>query len=117
MVAEAGTAVPDGVGTIPVADRGQTVVARQVISKIATQAAREVTPVTRPRADVDEFRAGTATLELQVEVPYPAPLRQTADRLRAQVINTVGRLAGVRVRRVDIDVRWSREPATRRKPS
>lgn len=99
------------------AERGRTVVARQVISKIATQAARDVVPVTRPRADVDEFRAGTATLELQVEVPYPAPLRQTADRLRAQVIGTVGRLTGVRVRRVDIDLRWSRATPTRKRPS
>lgn len=98
-------------------ERGRTVVARQVISKIATQAAGEVTPVTRPRAEVDEFRSGTATLEVQVDVPYPAPLRQTADQVRAQVIGTVGRLTGVRVRRVDIDLRWSRETPARRRPS
>lgn len=99
---------------MPVKLRGETVVARQVIQKIAAQAAREVSAVSRPKVVLDEFRAGTATVAVQVEVPYPVPLRRTADQLRARVIDRLDELAGVRVRRVDVDLRWAGATAVRR---
>ncbi len=102
------------------AERGRTVVDRQVIEKIAEQAACEVT-------DAGEHRRAFATipgdgggrlpvhaqldgaeawLSVEVALTYPGPLRAATEALRQHVVTRVEHLVGVSVRRVDIRVGW-----------
>lgn len=100
--------------------RGQLVLAKQVVEKIAGQVAAEVSTAggrsggflgigshadlsARPKVDV-ELAGRTATLALDIAVAYPVSIRQATDRVRQQVTRRVHELTGVEVTRVDITV-------------
>ena len=100
--------------------RGRLVLAKQVVEKIAGQVAGELATAggrsggflgigartdlsARPKVDV-ELSGRTATLSLEMAVAYPVSIRQTTDRVRAQVTRRVTDLTGVEVTRVDITV-------------
>lgn len=101
--------------------RGSTVILPRVVERIAAQAVREVSgaagtgprvlglPVGTPRsdgaptvhADVD---GPVATLEVEMAVVYPAPVLDVARRVRQRILERIGQLTGLRVRRLDIAV-------------
>ncbi|MET1008184.1 MAG: Asp23/Gls24 family envelope stress response protein [Propionibacteriaceae bacterium] len=100
--------------------RGRLVLTAQVVEKIASQAASEMTQAgswrdgvlglgrdaaskARPRAKVD-LSVDSADLELWVGVAYPGSIRAATRRVREHVIARVEDLTGIDVRRVDIDV-------------
>lgn len=100
--------------------RGQLVLAKQVVEKIAGQVASEISAAggrsggflgigahtdltARPRVDV-ELAGRTATLAIEMAVAYPVSLRRATDRVRHQVTHRVTQLTGVEVTRVDITV-------------
>ncbi|HET9648484.1 MAG TPA: Asp23/Gls24 family envelope stress response protein [Microlunatus sp.] len=101
-------------------DRGRLVIGRNVVEKIARQAASEVATAggrtggvlgigshtdmsALPEADV-ELSSRTASIDLDISVAYPTPLRQTTERVRQHVMDRVAQLAGVEVSRIDITV-------------
>lgn len=114
----------------PWADRsraGTLTVPAAVVAKIAAQAASELPEVGaasggilgigsrrnfdgRPRAEAQLF-GSTAVLELDLGLTYPTPLRETTERIRAHVIERVGRLTGFVVEQVDVQISWL-HPAT-----
>lgn len=98
------------------AQRGRLVVAKQVVEKLAAQAAVEVTTgehrmVFAPRTDSDpgpvvavQLDGSDTWLQVEVDLVYPAPLRATTDDLRAHLVRRVEELSGLTVRRLDIRV-------------
>ena len=107
--------------TRPAPDRGRLVVARQVVEKIAEQAAFEVTETGAERRAFAVVPGGDpggrvpvtaqldgdqAWLNVDVALTYPGPLRAATEELRHHVVTRVEELAGVSVRRVDIRVGW-----------
>lgn len=103
------------------AERGTTTIADRVVERVAghavtlvdgaSAAPRRVLGVSvggdRPdrEASVDARVDGhTATIEATVAVDWPASVREVATRLRQQVREDVGRVTGVRVEHVDVDV-------------
>lgn len=112
-------AAPPGDRVTP-RQRGQLVLAKQVVEKIAGQVASEVGAAggrsggflgigahsdlsARPQVDV-ELAGRTATLAIDIAVAYPVSIRQATDRVREQVTRRVHALTGVEVTRVDITV-------------
>jgi uncharacterized alkaline shock family protein YloU len=105
-------------------------VADAVVEKIAAQAASEVDDVegvaprllglTRPGARhaprpqvAARIDGRLARLTVSVGVRYPAPLRHVSDAVRRHVTETVGHLASLDVREVDVEVvALVREPLT-----
>jgi uncharacterized alkaline shock family protein YloU len=100
--------------------RGQLVLAKQVVEKIAGQVASEIGAAggrsggflgigahsdlsARPQVDV-ELAGRTATLAIDLAIAYPVSIRQATDRVREQVTRRVHALTGVEVTRVDITV-------------
>ena len=107
--------------TRPAPDRGRLVVARQVVEKIAEQAAFEVTETGTERRAFAVVPGGDpggrvpvaaqldgdqAWLTVDVALTYPGPLHAATEELRRHVVTRVEELAGVSVRRVDIRVGW-----------
>lgn len=107
-------------------DRGETVLARRVLEKTASQVARDETFAggssggflgigaradlsARPDASV-ELAGNVASLKVTVGLPYPVPLRQATEQLRRRITERVTALTGVQVRQVDITVSWLRPP-------
>ena len=105
-----------------VGDRGATALSRKVLEKIAGQVAKDETAAggssggflgigaqpdlsARPKTDV-ELTGNIASLRIQVGLPYPVPVRQTADQLRERISHRVTELTGVEVRQVDVTVSW-----------
>lgn len=102
------------------ADRGRTVVDKQVIEKIAEQAAFEVTDASEHRRAFAlvpgdpsgrlpvnaQLDGAEAWLSVDVALSYPSPLRAATEALRQHVLARVEHLVGVTVRRVDIRVGW-----------
>ncbi|MFI6450147.1 Asp23/Gls24 family envelope stress response protein [Streptosporangium amethystogenes] len=99
--------------TVPAELRGRTDISDRVVSRIAAGAAREVARVRKvgergplslrggTRAAVD----GTlATLQLDVTMEYPAPIREVADEVRRHVAERVMTLTGMDIGHIDIDV-------------
>ena len=98
--------------------RGGTEVTGQAVARIAHQALSEIDEalpaprrmlgVRRGRRSAAEARAwvdgGLAAVTLRVSVVYPAPVREVTRRLREHVRAVVGRLTGLEVRQVDIEV-------------
>ncbi|WP_198025385.1 Asp23/Gls24 family envelope stress response protein [Brachybacterium phenoliresistens] len=93
--------------------RGSTTVPRQVVARIAEQAAAETAasaagrgarPAARPDADC-ELYGRTAVLRLEVDLAHPVPLAATLRSLRAHVVRRVEALAGVSVGRLDVEIR------------
>lgn len=97
--------------------RGRTVLLDRVVEKTAAAAAAEVEYVhatgrgavgqllgTRPTIAVRTSIDGhLAQLSLEVEIDYPAPLRQVTRRLRQHVVDRVHELCAMTV--TDLDVR------------
>ena len=102
------------------AERGRTVVDKQVIEKIAEQAALEVTDQSEHRRAFAvvpgdgggrlpvsaQLDGSEAWLSLDVALSYPGPLRAATEALRQHVLARVEHLVGVSVRRVDIRIGW-----------
>ncbi|MEU8036108.1 Asp23/Gls24 family envelope stress response protein [Streptosporangium sp. NPDC049078] len=98
---------------VPAERRGRTEISDQVVSRIAAHAAGEV-----PRVrEVGEwkplfFRGGThatldadlATLQIDVTVEYPAPIREVAEEVRRHVAERVMTLTGKDVGHIDVNV-------------
>lgn len=121
------TAVVAGRAASPVAvdreeprRRGRLVLPERVIEKIAGQAASEIAVASgrsggvlgigadpdsdaRPRVEVD-LSSVSADLSIKVGIAYPGSIRAATQQLREHVTRRVEELAGVDVRRVDIDV-------------
>ena len=100
--------------------RGQLVVSRRVVEKIASQAAVEIASAgglsggflgvgshadlsSRSTVDVD-LSGHTATIKVEVAIAYPSPIAAAAEQVRRQVMSRVNDLAGVRVTRVDVTI-------------
>ncbi|MCC9144427.1 MULTISPECIES: alkaline shock response membrane anchor protein AmaP [unclassified Arthrobacter] len=107
-------------------DRGETVLARRVLEKTASQVARDETFAggssggflgigtradlsARPDATV-ELAGNAASLKVTVGLPYPMPLRQATEQLRRRITERVTALTGVQVKQVDITVSWLKPP-------
>ncbi|WP_146360132.1 Asp23/Gls24 family envelope stress response protein [Arthrobacter yangruifuii] len=121
------TALAPALGQIwDVEDRGETVLARRVLEKTASQVARDETFAggtsggfmgigsradlsARPDASV-ELAGNIASLKVTVGLPYPMPLRQATEQLRRRISERVTELTGVQVRQVDITVSWLKPP-------
>ncbi len=101
--------------------RGSTTVPRQVVARIAEQAAAEAADrgarlgglpgptlrsrtAARPEADC-ELYGRTAVLRLEVDLAHPVPLAPTVRSLREHVVRRVESLAGVSVGRLDVEIR------------
>ncbi|MEO7060897.1 MAG: Asp23/Gls24 family envelope stress response protein [Lapillicoccus sp.] len=123
-----------GTGRVPARTRGRLVLEKKVIERVAAKAATESdTGLTggvsggflgfgthadlgaRPATTV-ELVGRTATVQLEVTIAYPTPIRAATDAIRRQVTDRVHELTGVRVTRVDIAVSALRavDPATTR---
>lgn len=104
----------------PAARRGRLVLADTVVEKIAGQAAAEVGTVhgrsggllgigshddrtARPQVDVD-LSGDHADVSVKVGVAYPGSIPETTRALRGHVVSRVRELAGVEVRRLDVEV-------------
>ena len=98
--------------------RGRTVILDRVVQKTAAAAAAEVEHVhaagrgavgqllgSRPAIAVQASIDGhLAQLSLEVEIDYPAPLRQVTRRLREHVVDRVHDLCAITVTDLDIHV-------------
>lgn len=98
--------------------RGRTVLLDRVVEKTAAAAAAEVEHVhatgrgavgqllgSRPTIAVESSIDGhLAQLTLEVEIDYPAPLRQVTRRLREHVVGRVHDLCAITVTDLDIHV-------------
>ncbi len=100
--------------------RGNLVLSRRVVEKIASQAALEIATVggksggflgfgyhadlsSRPTVSAD-LSGRTAALHVQVAIAYPSPIARAAEQVRRQMMERVSSLAGVHVSRVDVTV-------------
>lgn len=103
---------------VPADDRGTTEVTGRVVERIAGRALTEVDDIAgvprrllgvplghEPAARASAWVDGRiATITLRVSVVYPAPVREVSQRLREHVRAVVGRLTGLDVRQVDIEI-------------
>ncbi|CAM4060653.1 Asp23/Gls24 family envelope stress response protein [Nocardiopsis rhodophaea] len=103
-------------------ERGSTSISERVVTKIAARTAAEVAGVGEVSGGLGRlFGAGapstrvtvrlsgreaerTATIRLGIAVRYPLPAATTAQHVREHVADTVERLTGIRVGRVDIEI-------------
>jgi hypothetical protein len=105
-----GAAPEESRGGTEVTGRAVARLAHQALSEIdeAAPAPRRVLGVPRGRGSAAEARAwvdgGLAAVTLRVSVAYPAPVREVTQRLREHVRSVVGRLTGLDVRQVDIEI-------------
>lgn len=100
--------------------RGQLVVSRLVVEKIASQAAVEIAAAggrsggflgigshanlsSRPKVNVD-LSGHTATIAVAVAIAYPSPIAAAAVQVRRRIMSRVGELAGIQVTRVDVTI-------------
>ena len=102
--------------------RGETIIAPNVVEKIATRAASEVdgvggvveTGLSRflpwsigdrsPARASAEVGAETVSVDLTVNVVYPEPVSQVTNRVRDQVTRRLAELCGLRTTEVNISV-------------
>lgn len=93
-------------------DRGRLDIAPQVVERIAEGAARRVPGVRAVSRRLGDDRlpvtarvlGDSASLHVQIAVGYPSPVRETCRAVRQAVTDEVGRLAGVTVTRLDLQV-------------
>jgi uncharacterized alkaline shock family protein YloU len=93
---------------VPPAERGATRIADRVVAKIAAQAAREAAGplprgASRPHATV-VVHHGTARLRVQLELDYPTDIGARCRAVRRHVTERVGKLAGLDVLEVAVQV-------------
>ena len=109
-------------GSLTVADRVVERVAGYAVTLVeeASAAPRRVLGVTVGSAAADREASvdarvdgHTATVEATVAIAWPASVRTVTARLREQVRADVGRITGVRVAHVDVDVVSMTAPAAR----
>jgi uncharacterized alkaline shock family protein YloU len=100
------------------AGRGSTEVTSRAVERIASRALAEVDDVSasprrvlgvplgrRPAEGVSAWvDGGMAMITLRVSVTYPVSVREASRRLRAHVRTVVGRLTGLDVRQIDIEI-------------
>ena len=111
-------APPAGAELAPAGQRGSTDIADRVVEKIAAGAVAEVDDAygsarrllglrmpgaTAPRVTV-LIDGHLATVRVAMSVRYPAPIRQVAREVREHVMERVGKLTGLDVRHVDIEI-------------
>ncbi|MER7764112.1 DUF6286 domain-containing protein [Streptomyces sp. NPDC097619] len=79
------------------AGRGATVIADEVVRKIARQAATEALPTGAPSVSAGSaaIHGRTAQVSLRVALPYPAPLAEDAHRLQRHVASRTAQLTGL----------------------
>lgn len=103
-----------------VTPRGETIIAPAAVEKIAARAASEVDgvggvvqtglqrllpwKVGSPAQAAAEVGAETVTVDLTVNVVYPQPVAVVTNRVRAQVIQRLSELCGLRATDVNISV-------------
>jgi len=112
--------LPGPVLAVEPAQRGRLVMARNVVEKVASQAAMEAVatsgrsrgllglgakpdPGARPKVDAD-LSTNSTDLAIAVGLTYPCSIRTATQQIRDHVTRRVEQLTGVDVRRVDIDV-------------
>lgn len=112
-------AAPPGTGPLPEPeDRGRTTIADRVVERIAAAAAAEVDAATgtarrvlgvavtgadRPRVSA-RVHGAEATVDIDMSVSWPAPVRQVTRRVREHVGERLVTLVGLRSARVDVRV-------------
>lgn len=102
--------------------RGETTMDAQVVEKIAAQIALDETLAggssggflgigghidlaARPRTSV-QVTGKFASLNVEVALPYPSPLREASNFLRRRLMQRVQELTGLEVKQVDITIAW-----------
>lgn len=94
----------------PPAYRGSLRIGERVVEKIAARAAREATGAAAPDTKLRDPKAGVklrddhATVRLDLDVPYPGPVKDVAGAVRQRVRSDVERLTGMPVVRIDVVV-------------
>ncbi|MGD0555214.1 MAG: Asp23/Gls24 family envelope stress response protein [Streptosporangiaceae bacterium] len=110
------------------AERGRTVLAPQVVDKIAAQAATEIDGISglqrriagrsvgseRVRAESD-LDGQVVAVRLQLAVAFPAPLLELTRRVRQHVTGQIQTLCSLQVDHVDITVAALRADASQRR--
>jgi uncharacterized alkaline shock family protein YloU len=76
----------------------------EAVRRIAVDAARDITGVGRDVQVRVKLVRGEAALALKLPVHYPMPIWQVATACRAHVRSRLSERAGIKVRRVDIEV-------------
>ncbi|MFH9355713.1 Asp23/Gls24 family envelope stress response protein [Kitasatospora sp. NPDC017646] len=92
--------------------RGATVIPDRVVARLAAHAAHQAlaglaektAAASAPSAQAT-VRAGTARLELTVDLPYPLDILATARTVQHHVTDQVGRLTGLLIGEVSLTVR------------
>ncbi|GAA1696756.1 Asp23/Gls24 family envelope stress response protein [Fodinicola feengrottensis] len=99
------TAIVEATAQSTVDTRGRLDIDNRVVERIAATAAAQVEAVSTspPRARI-RMADDRATIELQVVVRWPAPLRATARRVREKVAEQVPLLTGFAVAAVHVTV-------------
>jgi len=113
------TMAQDGPSTTP---RGRDIVATRVVEKIAAQSAWEIAGTAgrsggflgfgghgdaskRPKVSA-ELAGDVAVLQVELGIGFPAPVRRLVHDVQETLTREVGRMAGVAVSRVDVEVIW-----------
>jgi uncharacterized alkaline shock family protein YloU len=113
-------AVPSTPLTVP-GQRGRTIIADRVVTKIATQAVAEVGQTGGAARQLIGLTVGRQTgegparvsvrvngnlvmIQMRLSLAYPAPVRSLTREVRRHVMEQVTALTGLEVRHVDIEV-------------
>ncbi|WP_329493579.1 Asp23/Gls24 family envelope stress response protein [Kitasatospora herbaricolor] len=96
-------------GPVPPRERGATTVPPHVVTRIATRTGRQVLAErtgasTLPRVSAS-VHLGTARLHLALALPYPIDLAPACRDIQRAVADQVGRLTGLRITEVTLDIR------------
>ena len=96
-------------GPVPSRERGATTVPPHVVTRIATRAGRQVLAERTGASTLPKVSAsvhpGTARLRLALSLPYPLDLAPACRDIQRAVAEQVGRLTGLRITEVTLDIR------------
>lgn len=116
-------AAPSAVAADDASERGRTVVTHQAVERIAARLVADCPDVGGTARRVLGLGGGDAvvavrlhgaravSLAVRCSVPYPRPVRRSAEALRELLMTRVPELTGMRVQRVDVTVTWLPTPA------
>ncbi|GAB2737952.1 hypothetical protein [Streptomyces bullii] len=94
--------------TVPPGERGATRIADRVVSKIASQAAREAVgplpPDAAPPHATVVVHHDIARVRVHLELDYPTDIGGRCGHVRGQVVERVGALTGMEVPEVVVQV-------------